>query len=198
MPFVAACPFCRRKVQAPDSALGHSVACKKCKNHFTLAPEDGLSPPEATARAALQYIIAANPTAGSALPLRPPATSPTVRTIAPPLPEARVPAQIDTAEHVVATTPETPRLHVVQPPQMAPQPAIPWNGYAVAALLLSCVAFSCATFRGLSWLAYPLAGAGLLAGVIGLVATPIETRRDAFALLLGGALSVAVLMWMLF
>src|SRR5262245_43269910 len=75
MPFLAACPFCQRKVQAPDAALGQSIACKKCHSYFTLAPADDLPPLEATARTAHDYMIAAKTTA-LAPPVDKPATSP--------------------------------------------------------------------------------------------------------------------------
>ena len=88
MPFIAVCPFCGRKVQAPTNAVGHSIACKKCRNHFTLAPSDDLLPPLATPSGAAA-------TAGA---IRAP--------VAAPAPAQVAAAQSDTAPHaVVVTTP---------------------------------------------------------------------------------------------
>jgi hypothetical protein len=38
MPFVAECLFCRRKVRAPDHAVGASISCPGCGSYFTLLP----------------------------------------------------------------------------------------------------------------------------------------------------------------
>ncbi len=38
MPFLAECPFCEHRVQAPDQASGGCVPCPKCSSFFTLAP----------------------------------------------------------------------------------------------------------------------------------------------------------------
>src|SRR5262249_34224215 len=40
MPFLAACPFCPTKIRLPEQALGASIRCPKCSNHFTAAPEE--------------------------------------------------------------------------------------------------------------------------------------------------------------
>jgi hypothetical protein len=38
MPFIAECQFCRRKVRAPDHAVGSSISCPDCGSYFTLLP----------------------------------------------------------------------------------------------------------------------------------------------------------------
>ena len=184
MSFIAICPFCRRKVQAPDSTLGQSIACKKCKNNFTLAPDDYL-PPVKTGDSAVSTVGAAK------------ATSP-VATTEPP------PSTVETTEHSIsATAPDTPRLQAplrLAPVSAPPPPGqrVPWNPFGVAALLLGSVALLCASISWLQWATIPLAGAGLLSGVIALLATPIETQRDAIVLFLAGLLTLSVLAIALF
>jgi hypothetical protein len=185
MPFIAACPFCRRKVQAPTSAMGRSITCKKCHNNYTLAPSEDIQQPTATKGGAAAAVGA----------LRTP--------VAMPAPARTDPAQVDTAAHaVVVTTPDTPRLQIPPAPTMMPAPMpvapatrrVPWNGFAVASFFLGGLALVSASLPWLQWLTFPLAGAGLLAGLICLLATPLETLRDVVLLLVGEAVSVAVIL----
>lgn len=165
--------------------MGRSVACKKCGNNFTLAPSEDIPQPTAAAGGAAAAISA----------MKAP--------VAAPAPAHADPAQVDTAAHaVVVTTPDTPRLQMPPAPTMMPAPTpvapamrrVPWNGFAVAAFFLGGVALGCASVSWLQWLTFPLAGAGILAGVICLLATPLETTRDALLLLVGGAVSIAVVL----
>lgn len=187
MAFIAACPFCQRLVQAPDGALGQSIACKKCKNHFTLAPADDVPAPRSGPNSAVMHATAARPQ--------------------PAPPRAARTGPDDTLEHaVVATAPDLPPLEaagnalpaIAPSPVAPPAPATPWNLFAVATLLLSSLALVCATVSWLQWLTIPLAGAGLLSGVICVVGTPIESTRDAIVLGLGGVVTPPTLLIALF
>jgi hypothetical protein len=165
--------------------MGHSITCKKCGNNYTLAPSEDIPQPSATKGGAAAAVGA----------LRTP--------VAMPAPAHADPAQVDTAAHaVVVTTPDTPRLQMPPAPTMMPAPAplapamrrVPWNGFAVAAFFLGGVALVSASVSWLQWLTFPLAGAGLLAGLICLLATPLETLRDVVLLLVGETVSIAVIL----
>ena len=201
MSFVAVCPFCRRKVQAHAGDLGQSVQCKKCKNYFTLAPQDETPPPEASARAAMQYLFAAKASQATrqaheavVAPTEKPAAS-AATGVNPASPHA------ETAEHVLVTVPETPSLRIAkQPLQSQPAPAAraSWDPFALATLLLGGLALVCAAVNVLTWLTMPLAGAGILAGGVGFVAAPRPSTRDKLALMIGETLSIAVFVYTLF
>ena len=199
MPFLAACPFCRRKIQAPDTALGQSVACKKCHSYFTLAPEDDLPPPEATARTAQEYLLAARanalaPLAGQA------AAVPTAQSTTPQPPAKPSAAQVDTVQHVaMITMPETPRLvPTILPPledKSASSDGV--NLLYLAPFVLGGVALLCGIMGWLPWLTIPLASVGILTGVIAWLTAPIESHRDGVLVLLGSAVSAAAFVWAL-
>ena len=199
MSFVAVCPFCHRKVQAHAGDLGQSVECKKCKNYFTLAPQDEMAPPEATAHAAMQYLFAVKAKAAATAPAD---VAPTGKSAALDAAGAK-PASphAETAGHVVMTVPETPRLRMGTPPlqkQPAPAASASWDPLAVAALLLGGLGLACAATDVLQWLTAPLAGAGILAGVVGFLAAPRHAARDKVLLALGAALSGAVFCYAVF
>lgn len=202
MPFLAACPFCRRKVQAPDTALGQSIACKKCHNYFTLAPEDDVPPPEATARTAQEYLIAAKANAMAPPPQGPPAAQPAAPAAAqstmPPTPAAPVAAQVDTVQHVAMTTmPEMPRFRQTALPPLDAEPAASddMNPLLLAPVVLGVVALLFAAMNWLSWLMIPLAGVGILTGVVAWLTVPIESHRDGVLVLLGSAISAVAFIW---
>jgi hypothetical protein len=161
--------------------MGQSLACKKCNNHFTLAPVDDLP---------------ASALAGGEEHRRGTVTSPPT----PALP-------ISTANHketleptVTAGEPKAEPIQVTAslPSESLPVAPIPWNRYAVAALLLASLALGCAAVSWLQWLTIPLAGAGMLAAIICLVGTPIESPRDAVVLAIGGLVAAPTLFIALF
>ena len=196
MPFLASCPFCRRKVQAPEAALGQSIACKKCHNYFTLAPEDDLPPPEATARNAQEYLLAAkasalNPPPGQAGPASPFATPP---------PSATSAVHVDTVVHAATKTiPETPRLLQPPPPPIDDEPdaAGEINLLTATPLVLGVIAMLCAATAWLPWLAIALGGIGILAGVVAWLAARIESHRAGLLVFVGSVLSGVALIWAL-
>jgi hypothetical protein len=44
MPFIAKCPYCPTKIKLPDHALGASISCPRCHNHFTAVPPEEAAP----------------------------------------------------------------------------------------------------------------------------------------------------------
>ncbi|MCI0681573.1 MAG: hypothetical protein L0Y71_05685 [Gemmataceae bacterium] len=193
MPFLAACPFCRRKVQAPEAAIGQSVACKKCHNYFTLAPEDNV-PPEAGARPAhdarAQSNAAAPPVAGNtaatsaSAPAAKPGSAPTGS------------PQTETLKHVaMVTVPDMPRLTQFSPSPERESDEDEWNAWLLTPAVLGAGALLCAILGLLPWLTIALAGVGLIAGVIAWRTTPMESLRDGVLVLLGSAVSAAAFVW---
>lgn len=66
MAFVAACPFCadsRTSFRVPDSALGASLPCPKCGNHFTAVPVERKATQAATVVSAANDAAAPAPSA---------------------------------------------------------------------------------------------------------------------------------------
>src|SRR5687767_2763615 len=175
MPFLAACPFCRRRIQAPDTALGQSVACKKCHNYFTLAPADDMPPAEASPRDAQQYLAksqmnaAAGPAAAAATPAAAPAKSSG--------------AHVDTVQHTAMA--KMPRLlQTMLPPPEEELASDEINPVHLGPIVLGVIALLCVAFGWLAWLPIPLAGAGILVGVVAWLTSPIESHRDGVLVLL--------------
>jgi hypothetical protein len=192
MPFLASCPFCRRKVQAPEAALGQSIACKKCHNYFTLAPEDDLPPPEATARNAQEYLLAAKANA-----LNPPGQAGPSSPVSTPASE-KSGVHVDTVVHAsTKTIPETPRLLQTAPPLDEPDAAGEINLLTATPLVLGVIAMLCAALAWRPALTIGLGSLGILAGVIAWLAARINSHRDGLLVFLGSVLSVVALVWAL-
>lgn len=179
--------------------MGQSIACKKCHNYFTLAPEDDLPPPEATARTAQEYLIAAranalNPPAGE------PAAGPAAKSPMLPPPPTPVAAQVDTLQHVaMKTMPEMPQLTYAMPPPLEDEPVSSdgMKPLLLTPLVLGVVALLCASMGWLPWLTIPLAGVGILTGVIAWLTAPIESHREGVLVFLGSAASAGAFVWAL-
>lgn len=45
MPFPARCPYCKKRILAPDKAMGASAKCPGCGAWYTVAPDDTPDPP---------------------------------------------------------------------------------------------------------------------------------------------------------
>jgi hypothetical protein len=155
MPFIAECPYCKKgKIRAPETAVGWSAACPNpdCGSFFTLMPQ---SKEEAAAAAAA--------------PAQPAAATPAVKNAAATEPSlaaatAGTALQEETAAETAARQPIMRRPMPPPPPQRRAR-----NPFAVFALFLGSLGLLCASFPIVEPAALPLAGLGLVLGLIGIL-----------------------------
>jgi hypothetical protein len=201
MSFIASCPFCRRKVQAPRRALGQSIACKRCNNFFTVAPDDEAALHHAKTESSSELEIGLK----AALPIAPP---PTQRTTSMPhdtrgltplgSPDAAAPDEKDLSltetvrQHERITAPILPVLR--EPPRAQVRPTkLGWHTLGVVAMALGSFALVCAGVSWLQWLTIPLAALGLIAGAFGLIVDYTE-KTEEWTPKAGAGISGAVLL----
>lgn len=178
MPFFAECPFCHRKLRGvPDHAVGASVSCPRCGSFFTLAPmanppaEPAPSHPAKEAPAPVIHAPPAVSRAVQAARLRPRPE--------PPLPnleedEAQEPAFLPSHRGLgepMAAAPSWRRL---------------LDPVGAASLLAGSIGLLVASFRWLNLLTLPLAGLGLVLGLVG-VARLANAGKKGIALPAAGA-----------
>jgi hypothetical protein len=191
MPFIASCPFCRRKVQAPSAALGQSVACKRCNNFFTLAPDD---------EAALHHAKAASSSELEALrsDVAPPPPS-THRVSSLPPPEPALASSKDNSPLTETVPQHQPVTAAALPVLSEPQRAhvasakLRWHTVGVSAMALGSVALVCAGVAWLQAFTIPLAALGLIAGAFGLIIDYVE-KTEEWTPKVGVAISGTVLL----
>jgi hypothetical protein len=164
MSFIASCPFCRRKVKAPERALGQSFACQRCQNYFTLAPDDDAAL-QVQAQSSSGFEIAAQADPQAAPAASPPRSAPAA-------PRAAAPDDAALTETARQLEPLTARVLPVlneMGPVAAPVDRPGWHTIGVIALFLGGIALAFASIPGLQWLTIPFAGLGLIAGAFGLM-----------------------------
>lgn len=185
MPFIAECPFCSGKVRVPTSAEGQSAECPRCGDSFTLVPM--LNPPREGSEPPRPAGPRIDPPSRST-PHRMPA-------VAAPSTETSVPA---TAVDRPATPPRDttpvpprvlnpPRPRAVPPPRRRPAP-----GPGLGAFVLGGLALALFALPATSLLAWPLAGLGLLLGVVGLSSWTTAEGKSLYPLV-GTAVCLAAL-----
>jgi hypothetical protein len=145
VPFFAHCPYCQRGVHAPDRALAASVKCPGCESWYTAVPQDEPKPPKLTAPAQAG-LIAPTLTPATATPPAPAAPAPM---------PAPAPLLSERFESPAEDSPGSRR----RPPLLG-----------VAACLLAGAALLSAAWGANVVLIRPLAGVGLVLGVVGALA----------------------------
>lgn len=178
MSFKARCEFCQLELQAPDHALGMSVRCPRCENHFTVAPlEPAVALPahwrgkKVAASSKVAHVpvgLAAEPTSARTASADP----------VPQVASASVAPEGSSAEQT------SWRRHLT--------PA------GVVALLSGGLGLMFASFWGWTWLTIPLAGLGIVIGLAGVVWAHVSDSSGkpvavGGAVLSAGVLGVAVL-----
>jgi hypothetical protein len=205
MSFLAQCSFCGHQVKARDGALGASVRCPRCDNHFTAAPREEPAPAEALARFRLSK--------AAAVVTAPPPPAADARTSDPNSPDSSA-APVAAADRALAqgmalpanptlaamgTTGEEAAAEVAEPPapetDLATTRAFGGRIHLVglAALLLTGAGLVCAAIEGLSWLTIPLAALGLLTALVA-VAVCLSGSRPALLFPIGASLLSAALL----
>jgi hypothetical protein len=175
MPFVVECPFCNHRAQVPDRALGASGRCPKCSSHFTLAhasdqrlPE-GVAPP--TSDAGREADAAPVPRSGLAVAIAVAAAA------------ADRPVLADGGAGADGASWDAHPSSQVGPAGLA----------GAAALLLAGAALFCAAFEPTCRLILPLAGLGLLIGLVGIGLGQVAVRPRRL-LPLAGTITAGVLL----
>jgi hypothetical protein len=190
MSFIASCPFCRRRVQAPERALGRSIACKRCHNHFTLAPDD---------EAELHQVAAPS---SSELEINfqsmPPTVTPSKRRgRGSSESEGTTPSSETVPQLKPLTTPALPVLRDEPPPLEQPE-RWNWHTIGVLAMFLGSLALGCASLEWLQWLTIPLSALGLIAGAFGLMVDYTEKTEEwtpKIGAILSGCVLLVALAW---
>jgi hypothetical protein len=178
MSFIASCPFCRRKVKAPEHALGRSISCKRCHNHFTLAPDDEAELHQVAAPSSSELEIN--------FQAMPPTVTPSKRSgRGPRHPENVSPSGETVPQLKPLTTPALPVLpalgDVAPPlgPSSVGQPErLGWHTIGVVSMFLGSLALGCASLEWLQWLTIPLSALGLIAGAFGLMVDYTEKTEE--------------------
>jgi hypothetical protein len=178
MAFTAECPFCRLMLrEVPETRLGGSADCPRCRCSFTLAPMSAPAavPGRGPRLAARKPVVATVPAAQAPpVELAPP---PSVRTAPAPAthPEGRI-AAAATEEPPAPPEELLPEEEQVPAP---PKPRLPTVLGQIAFCLGSLAVVSAAIPR-LGILTIVLAGLGLLIGVGGVVAAAAAERGFIF------------------
>ncbi len=170
MPFFTRCPYCRRGTDAPDSAMAENVKCPACLSWYTAVPEEpgqqGTAPPvDARTRASVP-----------AWAVPEPVLAPTETAIATEL--SLVVAPAPRAASRVAETPE-PSEEILD---RKSGPVL----IGVAACFLAAAALATASFQSTAVFARPLAGVGVLVGLVGALVAGAE-NLSRLAVPIGGA-----------
>jgi hypothetical protein len=194
MPFLSECTFCNHKVKAPDHGLGQSIPCPRCGNSFTLAPL--IAPP-------------AGPPLGLKARGRRERKSPLADMTSPPTPVLLTPPTAAPAngeergakgENGVPLAPRSPILDLRSfPGPDAGLPAAPRvNLLGALAFFLGSFALLFAQLSPVSFLAIPMAAAGALLGVLGLLIYWDGPLRQRVFPALGSVVSLVAVVVVLF
>lgn len=182
MPFFTRCPYCRRGVLAPDRAMGGSAKCPTCQSWFTAVPEergpDDLQQPGSRSSGPVP-VPPSRPIEPS--PIESESASTGTALAEPPAP-VRAPRPAPVPELQVAKSPAVPK----------PEEESADRGAAVAVVVgagvcfLVAAALVVASFQSTAVYARPLAGLGVVAGLLSALVIGFE-KPARLALPLGGA-----------
>jgi hypothetical protein len=205
MPFIAECQYCKSHIRATDNSMGMSATCPRCGNCFTLAPM--AKPPAVVKNKKKAYrksvptpygevedipaktlpgqsaaVLTGSDEVAAAAPTETNATLQTDDDV-PPLiedqPTAPVPADDDAEESPFA------------PP---PRPRQPLSKLGALAFLCGSVALLLGQFPFLQFAILPVAGLGLLLGIIGYVVAANSEERLILLPAIGAVVSGVVLL----
>jgi hypothetical protein len=206
MPFIAECQYCKSHIRATDSSMGMSATCPRCGNCFTLAPmanpraevknkkkayRKRVPSPHDEIEDVQAKSVDKRPSSAAVLTgsEEPPAAAPTetnatLRTDddAPPLVDDRPAAPVLTDDDA-GEPPFTPRRRRRRP----------ISKLGTLAFLCGSVALLLAQFPFLQVAILPVAGLGLLLGMIGYVVAATSQERHLFLPIVGSVVSGLVL-----
>lgn len=181
MPFFTRCPYCRRGAMAPDRALGGSAKCLTCQSWFTAVPEErGPDDSPQSGSRSSGPIPRPAPRPVEPSPIEPtPIEASTGTALAPPPAPARAPIpepEFQVVKSPVPTEPEEAEGERAAVPVLI----------GVAVCFLAAGALVTASFQSSAVYARPLAGLGVIAGILGALMIGVE-KPARLALPVGGA-----------